>query len=124
MAFCNFLTTYFLNWVGTNVVLNLRKQLFERYIQLPVSFHDQTSAGDLISKVTFDTEQIQLASSKALVVLVREGAFVLGLIGFMFYQSWRLALIFLLIAPVIAVIVFVRHQAFSQDKPQYSGVHG
>ena len=65
-GFFNFLTTYFLNWVGTNVVLNLRRELFERYIQLPVSYHDQTSAGTLISKITFETEQIQLASSKAL----------------------------------------------------------
>lgn len=101
----NFMTTYFLNWVGTNVVLTLRKQLFERLVGMPVSYHDQNSAGTLISKLTFDTEQIQLASSKALVVLVREGAFVLGMIGYMLYKSWQLSLIFLLLAPIIAIIV-------------------
>lgn len=101
----NFMTTYFLNWVGTNVVLILRKQLFERLIDLPVSYHDQNSAGNLISKLTFETEQIQLASSKALVVLVREGAFVIGMIGYMLYKSWQLSMIFLVLAPIIAVIV-------------------
>lgn len=104
-GFCNFLTTYFLNWVGTNIVKTMRAQLYERFIQLPVSFHDQTSAGTLISKITFDTEQVQLASSKALVVLIREGAIVIGLIGYMFYKSWQLSSIFLIIAPFIAIIV-------------------
>ena len=102
---CNFLSTYFLNWVGTNVVKTMRGQLYARFIQLPVSFHDQTSTGELISKITFDTEQVQLASSKALIVMIRDGAVVIGLIGYMFYQSWQLSLIFLLIAPFIAVIV-------------------
>jgi subfamily B ATP-binding cassette protein MsbA len=101
----NFLTTYFLNWVGTNIVLTLRKELFERFIKLPVSFHDQTSAGTLISKITYDTEQIQLASSKALIVLVREGAFVIGMVGYMFYLSWQLSAIFLIITPFIALVV-------------------
>ncbi|MFT5163805.1 MAG: subfamily B ATP-binding cassette protein MsbA [Alteromonadaceae bacterium] len=104
-GFCNFFSIYFLNWVGTNIVQTLRKQLFERIVLLPVSFHDQTSAGSLISKITFDTEQIQNACSKALIVLIREGAFVIGLLGFMFYQSWRLSAIFLLLVPFIAVIV-------------------
>ena len=104
-GFCNFLTTYFLNWVGTHIVKTMRRQLYEQFIRLPVSFHDQTSTGNLISKITFDTEQVQLASSKALVVLVREGAIVIGLLGFMFYKSWQLSSIFLFIAPVIAVIV-------------------
>lgn len=102
---CNFLSTYFLNWVGTHVVKTMRGQLYARFIQLPVSFHDQTSTGSLISKITFDTEQVQLASSKALIVMIRDGAVVIGLIGFMFYQSWRLSLIFVLIAPFIAIIV-------------------
>ncbi len=101
----NFMTTYFLNWVGTNVVLTLRRQLFERLIGMPVSYHDQHSAGTLISKLTYDTEQIQQASSKALIVLVREGAFVVGMIGYMLYKSWQLSMIFLLLAPIIAVIV-------------------
>ncbi|MFT4929316.1 MAG: subfamily B ATP-binding cassette protein MsbA [Phenylobacterium sp.] len=104
-GFCNFFSIYFLNWVGTNIVQTLRQQLFERILHLPVTFHDQTSAGSLISKITFDTEQIQNACSKALIVLIREGAFVIGLLGFMFYESWRLSAVFLLLVPFIAVIV-------------------
>lgn len=101
----NFLATYSLNWVGTNVVCALRQQVFNHLMKVPVSFHDQTSTGDLIAKITFDIEQIQNASSKALMTLVREGAFVLGLLGVMFYYSWQLSLVFLLIGPIVGVIV-------------------
>lgn len=102
---CNFIASYCLNWVGTHVVQNLRQQLFEHFMKLPVSFHDQHSTGELISKVTYNTEQIKQTTSRALAVMVREGAFVIGLVAMMFYHSWQLSAIFLLIAPVIAVVV-------------------
>ena len=102
---CNFIASYCLNWVGTQVVQTLRQQLFEQFMKLPVSYHDQHSTGELISKVTYNTEQIKQTTSRALAVMVREGAFVTGLVIMMFYHSWQLSAIFLLIAPVIAVVV-------------------
>ncbi|MCC5851851.1 MAG: lipid A export permease/ATP-binding protein MsbA [Alkalimonas sp.] len=101
----HFMATYCLSWVGANIVKDMRQQLFEHLMRLPVSYHDKHSTGDLISKITYDTEQLKQATSKALIVLIREGAFVTGLIALMFWHSWQLSLIFLLIAPVIAIIV-------------------
>jgi ATP-binding cassette, subfamily B, bacterial MsbA len=101
----NFIASYCLNWVGTHVVQEMRQQLFQHLIRLPVSFHDQHSTGELISKITYNTEQIKQTTSRALAVLIREGVFVLGLLVMMFWISWQLSSIFLLIAPVIAVIV-------------------
>jgi len=101
----NFLGTYTLTWIGSQVVMRMRQQLFDKYIHLPVSFHDTQAVGGLISKVTFDTEQVANASGKALLTLVREGALVVGLLAVMFYYSWQLSIIFLLIGPVVALIV-------------------
>ena len=101
----NFLGTYTLTWIGSRVVMRMRQQLFDKYIHLPVSFHDRHSVGNLISKVTYDTEQVAGAAGKALLTLVREGALVIGLLGVMFYYSWQLSLVFLLIGPLVAVIV-------------------
>ncbi|WP_448566595.1 lipid A export permease/ATP-binding protein MsbA [Thalassotalea ganghwensis] len=102
---CHFLGNYCLAWVGNNVVTQIRQQLFEHIMQMPVAFHDKQSTGTLISKITFDTEQVLEATSRAMLTLVQQGAFVCGLLGVMFYNSWRLSLIFLVIVPVIAVIV-------------------
>ncbi|EKE82963.1 lipid A export permease/ATP-binding protein MsbA [Idiomarina xiamenensis] len=101
----NIASNYLLNWVGFRVVMSMRQQLFEHMMRLPVKFHDQHSTGDLISKITYDSQQVAEACSRALLVLVREGAFVIGLIFLMFYQSWQLSLVFLVIGPLIAKVV-------------------
>jgi len=101
----NYMSSYCLSYVGSQVVRSLRQQLFEHILHLPVSFHDKNSNGDLISKITFDTEQVQQAITKALLIVVREGAFVVFLLFNMFYTSWKLSLIFLVIIPLVAVIV-------------------
>ncbi|WP_218353045.1 lipid A export permease/ATP-binding protein MsbA [Alteromonas lipotrueiana] len=108
----NFMGTYTINWIGAKVVMRMRQQLFEKYLHLPVSFHDTQSVGSLISKVTYDTEQVAAAAGKAFLTLVREGALVIGLLGVMFYYSWQLSLIFLLIGPVVAVIVTIVSKRF------------
>lgn len=109
---CHFVGNYCLAWVGNNVVADLRLQLFQHIINLPVSFHDQQSTGTLISKLTYDTEQVLIATSKALLTLVQQGAFVTGLLVVMFYNSWQLSLIFLVITPVIAVLVTMVSKRF------------
>ena len=101
----NFLGSYALSWIGAQVVMKMRQQLFAKYINLPVSFHDQQAKGNLISKVIYDTDQIARASSKSLAILVREGALVIGILIWMFYLSWQLSLVFLFVGPVVAVIV-------------------
>ncbi|AWB67450.1 lipid A export permease/ATP-binding protein MsbA [Saccharobesus litoralis] len=101
----NFISTYALAWVGAQTVAKMRQQTFEHLISLPVSFHDKHSTGELISKITYDTEQVNQASSRALSILVREGAFVLGLLGYIFYLSWQLSLVFLILGPIVGVIV-------------------
>jgi subfamily B ATP-binding cassette protein MsbA len=110
----NFLGTYTVSWIGNHVVMQMRQQLFQRYIHLPVSFHDNNSTGQLISKVIYDTEQVANAAGKALLTLVRDGAFVIGLLVAMFYYSWQLSLIFILIGPLVAIIVSVVSKRFRQ----------
>lgn len=102
---CHFVGNYCLAWLGHNVVTDLRQKLFDHIMAMPVKYHDSESTGTLISKLTFDTEQILRATSKALLTLVQQGAFVCGLLIVMFYYSWILSGIFLLLTPVIAIIV-------------------
>jgi ABC-type multidrug transport system fused ATPase/permease subunit len=108
----NFLGTYTVAWIGNHVVMQMRQQLFVRYIHLPVEFHDNNGTGQLISKVIYDTEQVSNAAGKALLTLVRDGALVVGLLLSMFYYSWQLLLIFILIGPLVAVIVSVVSKRF------------
>lgn len=111
---CHFFGNYCLAWVGNHVVADLRQDIFQHIMSLPVAFHDNQSTGTLISKLTYDTEQVLQATSKALLTLVQQGAMVLGFLVVMFYYSWQLSAIFLLITPIIAVIVTVVSRRFRQ----------
>jgi ATP-binding cassette, subfamily B, bacterial MsbA len=122
---CHFIGNYCLAWVGNNVVEDLRQNLFEHIMAMPVKYHDKESTGTLISKLTFDTEQVLSATSKALLTLVQQGAFVAGLLIVMFYHSWQLSAIFFVLVPVIALIVSYvskRFRAVSKKIQESMGV--
>ena len=121
---CHFAGNYTLAWIGNNVVANIRQELFEHIMSMPVAYHDKESTGSLISKLTFDTEQVLSAVSKALLTLVQQGAFVIGLLIVMFYHSWQLAAIFLLITPVIAIIVTLVSRRFRSVSKSIQGAMG
>ncbi len=120
----HFVANYCLAWVGNNVVADLRQKLFEHIMAMPVAFHDKQSTGTLISKITFDTEQVLNSVSKSILVLIQQSAFVIGLIGLMFYQSWQLSVIFLLIIPFIAVIVTIVSKRFRKVSKNIQGAMG
>jgi len=108
----NFVSSYCLANVGSHVVMAIRKELFAKLLHLPVSFHDQHSTGELISKITFDAEQVQTAITKALITIVREGAFVVFLVVNMLIASWQLSLLFILVVPIVAGIVSIVSKRF------------
>ncbi len=120
----HFIANYCLSWMGNHVVTDLKQHLFEHIMTMPVAFHDKESTGNLISKLTFDTEQVLNSVSKSILVIVQQSAFVLGLIGLMFYISWQLSIIFLLITPVIAFIVNMVSKRFRKVSKNIQGAMG
>ena len=100
-----FLSTYGMAWVGRNVVKNIRNEMFHKLVHTPTKTYDTSSSGELISKLTYDTEQVAEAATKAITVIVRDGLTIVGLLGLMFYHSWHLALGLLIIGPIIALFV-------------------
>ncbi len=120
----HFVANYCLAWVGNHVVTDLKQHLFEHIMAMPVAFHDKESTGSLISRLTFDTEQVLNSVSKSILVIVQQSAFVFGLIGLMFYISWQLSVIFLLITPLIAIIVSIVSKRFRKVSKNIQGAMG
>ncbi|KJG40618.1 lipid transporter ATP-binding/permease [Photobacterium angustum] len=119
-----FVATYCLSWVSGNVVMNLRRQLFQHFMKMPVSFFDKESSGALLSRITYDSEQVASATSSALVSIVREGASIIGLMALMFWNSWELSAILIVIAPVVAIsirIVSKRFRKISRNMQEAMG---
>ncbi len=100
-----FVSSYCISWVSGKVVMHIRRRLFSHMMGMPVSFFDQQSTGTLLSRITYDSEQVAASSSGALVTVVREGASIIGLFIMMFYHSWQLSLILIVIAPIVSVSI-------------------
>ncbi|OIN23718.1 lipid A ABC transporter ATP-binding protein/permease MsbA [Vibrio barjaei] len=97
-----FVSTYCLSWVSGKVVMELRRKIFSHFMHMPVSFFDKESTGGLLSRITYDSEQVAGATSRSLVSIVREGASIMGLLILMFWSSWQLSLVLFAVAPVVA----------------------
>ncbi|SHO58816.1 lipid A ABC transporter ATP-binding protein/permease MsbA [Vibrio quintilis] len=98
----SFVSAYCLSWVSGQVVMNMRRNIFNHFMHMPVSFFDRESTGGLLSRITYDSEQVAGATSRALVSIVREGASIIGLLGLMFWNSWQLSLVLIIVAPMVA----------------------
>ncbi|MCK8046637.1 lipid A export permease/ATP-binding protein MsbA [Shewanella sp. 1CM18E] len=120
----NFLSTYCISYMSARVIMDMRQEVFEHYLTLPVSYIDKENTGNLISRVTYDTEQIARASGSALITIVRDSITVIGMIAIMFYFSWKLSLVILVVGPVIGLVITVVSRRFRKVSKQIQTAMG
>ncbi|WP_419844050.1 lipid A ABC transporter ATP-binding protein/permease MsbA [Actinobacillus pleuropneumoniae] len=108
----NYIASYSLAWVSGNVVMTLRRNIFQHLMYMPVSYFDKNPTGRLLSRVTYDTEMVATSSSHALVTIVREGAYLISLFVVMIYTSWQLSLVLFVMAPIIGVLIGIVSKRF------------
>jgi len=106
-AIADFASGYALQWVAGRVTMDLRIDMFQRLLSLPACFYDQHVTGALISRFTFNVDQVKHAVTNVIIIIVRDTLTVIGLLCWMFYISWKLALIASVCAPFISLIVLV-----------------
>lgn len=108
----SFTQTYFMGYVGRNVVKRLRGEVFGSILDLPVAYFDRISTGTLLSRLTYNSEQVGQASTDSIVIMVRAALTVAGMIAFLIWFNWRLALISLTTGPLAAWLVSVVNRNF------------
>ena len=111
-SFGIFLTIYFMAKVGRSLVYRLREMMFKNLLDLPVSFYDKTSSGDIMSRISHNVELLSSVAARSLIILIRDTLTIVGLLIWMFYLSWELTLIFLLAAPFIVLLVSSLNKKF------------
>jgi ABC-type multidrug transport system fused ATPase/permease subunit len=99
----SFMRVYLLTKSGTGATADLRKSLYSKLISLPMSFFSSQRVGDLSSRISADTGQIQDTVSFVFAEFLRGILTLLIGLSFIFFISWKLALIMLSIVPLIAV---------------------
>ena len=101
-ALSGFVSGYSMRWVSRKIVEDLRFDAFKRLMTLPVSYFDSNASGNIVSKLTYETEQLSFVATKVALESIRESLTIIGIVSYMLYLDWLLTLIFALMAPIMA----------------------
>jgi ATP-binding cassette, subfamily B, multidrug efflux pump len=96
-----FLFIYFANWLGQEVIRDLRVNLFKHMLQFKMKYFDQSAVGRLVTRAVSDIETIASIFSEGLFVIASDLLKMLVILIFMFYNSWELTLLVLTVMPFI-----------------------
>ncbi|MEW5904665.1 MAG: lipid A export permease/ATP-binding protein MsbA [Pseudomonadota bacterium] len=119
-----FIGSYAIHWVGNKLVMDLRAAMFGKLMTLPTHYYDDHATGSLISKLTYDVTNVTAAATSVVTITIRDSIIILGLLGWLFYLDWKLTLLSLTIAPVVAWVISTinrRLRNASRDTQQAMG---
>ena len=102
-ALSGFVSGYSMRWVSRKIVEDLRFDAFKRLMTLPVTYFDSHASGNIVSKLTYETEQLSNVATKVALESIRESLTIVGIVGYMIYLDWVLTIIFVLMAPLMAL---------------------
>ena len=108
----DFTQTYFMGYVGRRIVSQLRREVFRRILQLPIGYFDRNSSATLLSRLTYNTEQIGQATTDSVIVVVRSTLTIIGSIAFLLWLNVRLTLIALTMGPLVGWLVSIINNRF------------
>ena len=98
---------YLMNYVGNQVITDIRQELFGKLIRLPVKYHDANTSGRLVSRVVNDVTLMANAIAGVLKDMFQQGLTFLAMLGVIFYQNWRLGGLSVIVIP-LAVVTMMR----------------
>lgn len=120
----SYMGNFYISRVGLGVVNDLRKQLFEHMLALPCQFYDARNSGELVSVVIYNIGQVTGSVTQAVKIALRDGFTIIGLLGYMLYVEWRLTLVFLIMAPLLAGLVSIASRYFRRVSRRMQGTMG
>jgi ATP-binding cassette, subfamily B, bacterial MsbA len=104
-ALVGLVADYAMTWIAQHVVADLRENMFARLLRLPTSYFGDNLSGRLMSRLTNDVSGVASAATNALTTVIKDSFSVIGLVAWLLYLNWRLALITLVMVPFIALAV-------------------
>ena len=96
---------YLMNWVGQNVVMDLRLRLYDHLQRMSLRYLHGNRLGEIMSRITNDVTILQNLVTSVVVNLVVQSITFAGMVGFLLYINWRLTLITFAILPLTVVIL-------------------
>ena len=101
----SYVSEYGLAWIGSRVVFDLRCEASDHLLRMPTPFYDASSAGHLLSKVTFDAQQVAAAASEAVTASIRSTLTITFMLAYLMYMNWQLTLIAFAAFPLVGLTI-------------------
>jgi len=101
----SYASEYGLAWIGSRVVFDLRREASDHLLRLPTPFYDVSSAGRLLSKITYDAQQIATTASEAITVSIRNTLTIAIMLGYLLYLNWQLTVIAFAALPLVGFTI-------------------
>ncbi|MBC3878528.1 lipid A export permease/ATP-binding protein MsbA [Undibacterium sp. FT79W] len=102
---CTFTTSYLMSWISTKLLNELRAKIFDRILNVPVSFYQAESSSRIINTIMFEAQQIVEMLKVSMTTLFRDSLTVLVLLLALLWRNWQLTIVALVLIPVMAVLV-------------------
>jgi len=122
-----FFFTYLANWLGQNIIKDIREKLFDKMTNFKLKYFDNEPVGKLITRNVSDIESIASIFSQGLFMIIGDVLKMLVVLGIMAYMNWTLTLIVLVAMPIIlyATRVFQKHMkvAFEEVRTQIANLN-
>lgn len=100
-----FLSKYYMGYVGRSVVCDYRQQMLNHLLQVPMNYYKQHTIGELISKINYDAEQVANAVSDAVRECLNSIVAIIVLFSAMLTVSWRVTVTIMFVAPIVSFIL-------------------
>ncbi len=94
---------YASTWLSSRITHDVRAEMYDRLLRLPVATYDRSSVGELLSRVTYDVNQIMEAGLQVVTVIVKDGVLAISLLAILLYTDWQLAMFCALLMPGVAI---------------------
>ncbi|MEK6494795.1 ABC transporter ATP-binding protein [Myroides odoratimimus] len=122
-----FFFTYWANWLGQDIVKDIREKLFDKIINFRMRYFDNEPVGKLVTRAVSDIESIASIFSQGLFMIVSDLLKMFVVLCIMFYMNWKLSCIVLIAMPILlyATREFQRHMktAFQEVRTQISNLN-
>ena len=114
-----FATEYSLGWIGRSVISDLRRQVFNKFLTLPIKFFDAQAAGPLLSRLTYNVEMVAESVTSVVTIAVRDTLTVIAAFGVMLYHSPMLTAFVAILFPIVGALVRLLGVAFRVTAAAY-----
>jgi ABC-type multidrug transport system fused ATPase/permease subunit len=126
-VFSQFYFVYWANWLGQDIIKDIRIKLFSHLLNFRMRYFDNAPVGQLVTRAVSDIEQIARIFSQGLFMIISDMMKMVAVLCFMFFMNWQLTWIVIVAMPILVYVtrIFQRKMqvAFEEVRTQVANMN-